>query len=456
MRVGNWSRPSFRDHRKCVEEGVHGIDKIEMSHEELTGIIEQICEAFEQGNLEELNMFFREFCMCLRTTRKFGADAVQLFIDSPAMHVLLSASDGPATVSCESLKHVLVQSPDILKLFVENDGLQLVLSRVQVLENVTVLECLMRILSTGCNISQFCEILRKEQAWIPRYFELFSTFDVSLIRSALIFLPHFLSVYPGQSQKAILLATRVIRKSVSRAIEDNQWFYIYNKLLLFFACALSRLPILMFFAKSGALATTFMLLQTFPRQCLLHCLPVIHACYRRIKQNPELLKCLHNLQRRFAVPCCDVKYVTLAEREWIRPFRDAMASDCEEARNKAISTLRTLIDFDSSLLKDVVEAGIPEQVRRICKGGSFASKVKVLKLVHVVVLRAECDFYRIVFVTSGFISVLRHLLCHESYYHAAKSVLLDLRDLTLLDCSMNSAVQELVEDADRVGFLCQI
>ena len=456
MRAGNWSRPSVRDHRKRVE----GIDRIEMSPEELTGIIEQICEAFEQGNLEELNMFFREFCMCLRTTRKFGADTVQLFIDSPAMHVLLSVSDGPATVSCESLillEHVLVQSPDILKLFVENDGLQLVLSRVQVLENVTFLECLMHILSTGCSIPQFCEILRKEQAWIPRYFELFSTLDVSLIRSALIFLPHFLSVYPGQSQKAILLATRVIRKSVSRAIEYNQWFYIYNKLLLFFACALSRLPILMFFAKSGALATTFMLLQTFPRQCLLRCLPVIHVCYRTIKQNPEFLKCLHNLQRRFAVPPCrDVKYVTLAEREWIGPFRDAMASDCEEARNKAISTLRTLIDFDSSLLKDVVEAGIPEQVSRICKGGSFASKVKVLKLIHVVVLRAECDFCRIVFVTSGFLSVVRHLLCHESYYHAARSVLLDLSDLTFLDCSMNSAVQELVEEADRVGFLCQI
>ena len=460
MRVGNRPRSSIRDLCDRVYESVrhqtHVTDKVEMSPEELTERIEQILGAFEQENMEELNALFHDFCLSLTSTRKFGADAVQLFIESPAMHVLLSVSDGPVGLFRQSLvllEHVIVQSPDILRLFVENDGLRLVLSRINFLEDVTILESFMRILAIGCRIPQFCEILCKEEAWIPRYFVLFSTSDVSLVRAALIFLPSFIRVYPEQIQNAISLGTNAIQRSLVRAITNNQWFDVYDGLLWFFAFALFHFPpIVRFFATSGALATTFMLLQTFPRRCLLRCLTLIRRCYKTTDQNAELFECLHNLQQRFAVsPPDDVCYVTLAEREWIKPFRYAMASEREEARNGAISTLKTLIDFDSSLLKDVVEGGIPEQVRRICKEGSFASKAKVLKLVHAVLLRADCDFFQTVFVTSRFISVLGYLLHHESYYHAARSILLDLSDLTCFNRSRTSAIQELLEEADRLG-----
>ena len=421
--------------------------------DELKAQIQELHQAFSAQDAQKLCDTVCDLSASLEVNSVFEPQLIHMFLESPVIHDLVHTSECPIEIfesSLVLLDQIVCQSPDLLKSFVENGGLRLVLSRVNAFENNIVLEGCVRILKTGCEVREFCEVLKQERTWIPSYFQLLGSSDIRILLTVLVLMPELPRLYPGDATTVIEYGNQIIEKALASVDIDAGWGTAILYVLECFEASLQHSPVLSYFLKSRALPFTFMLVQTFPHQCLLRALPVIKLCYKS-QGCAQLTESIKWLKRKFTKPFQKGKYIQIRGYEWLRPFHEAMTGDCDEVQTLAISTLSTLLDFDSVLLSDIIPAGIPQVVVHICEQGSFQAKCKLVKLVRTILVRAEDDSLTLPFVTAEFISVTEQLLTRESSYHLAKSLLLEMENLPALDDELADYVASLIAEADQLG-----
>ena len=453
MQSGGKAPGDARKPRARLREEAGALASDQLNLDEIKAQIQELHQAFNEHDAEKLCGLVCDLSETLDVNSVFDPQLVHMFLESPVMHDLVHTSECPIEIFQRSLvliDQIVCQSPDLLKSFVDNGGLKLVLSRVNALENSVVLEGCMRILKTGCGVREFCEVLKQEKTWIPSYFQLLASSDINVILSVLVMMPELPRLYPGHASTVIECGNQIIEKALAWIDIDSGWGTAILYVLECFEASLQHSPILSFFLKSRALTFTFMLFQTFPHQCLLRALPVIKHCYKSQGCAP-LTENIKWLKRKFTKPFQKGKYLRIRGHEWLHPFHEAMTGDCDEVQILAISTLTTLIDFDSGLLSDVIPAGIPEVALHISEQGSFKAKCKLLKLIRTIIVRAEDDSLTLPFVTVDFISVTEQLLTRESSYHLAKSLLLEMENLPTLDGELADYVASLIAEADKMG-----